>query len=80
MADKGLMTLDEAAAYMGVAKINLRRWSRKGELPCVRIGKRGNRRFRQEDLDPYTRRSSPPAPNKSASSSSRRKGRPSWGR
>ena len=53
MADKGLMTLDEAAAYLGVAKITLRRWTRKGELPCVRIGKRGDRRFRQDDLDAY---------------------------
>jgi len=55
MADQGLMTLDEAAAYMGVAKITLRRWTRKGELPCVRIGKRGDRRFRREDLDAYIR-------------------------
>lgn len=56
MADKGLMTLDEAAAYLGVAKITLRRWTRKGELPCVRIGKRGDRRFRREDLDAYIKR------------------------
>jgi excisionase family DNA binding protein len=56
MAEQGLMTLDEAAAYLGVAKITLRRWTRKGELPCVRIGKRGDRRFRQEDLDAYISR------------------------
>lgn len=55
MADQGLMTLDEAADYLGVAKITLRRWTRKGELPCVRIGKRSDRRFRREDLDAYIR-------------------------
>jgi len=47
------MTLDEAAAYLGVAKITLRRWTQQGHLPCVRIGKRGDRRFRQADLDRY---------------------------
>jgi len=62
MADQGLMTLDEAAAYLGVAKITLRRWTRKGDLPCVRIGKRGDRRFRQEDLDAYINQNADPAP------------------
>jgi len=32
MADEGLMTLDEAAAYLGVAKITLRRWTTDGQL------------------------------------------------
>ena len=31
------MTLDEAAAYLGVAKIALRRWTQKGELGSMRI-------------------------------------------
>ena len=53
MVTDGLMTLDEAAAYLGVAKITLRRWTRQGQLPCVRIGKRGDRRFRRADLDSY---------------------------
>jgi len=56
MFDERLMTLDEAAAYLGVAKITLRRWTRDGQLACVRIGKRGDRRFRQADLDAYIRR------------------------
>ncbi len=54
------MTLDEAAAYLGVAKITLRRWTRKGELACVRIGKRGDRRFRQADLDAYIKQNMSP--------------------
>lgn len=52
----GLMTLDEAADFLGVAKITLRRWTRNGELPCVRIGRRGDRRFRRADLEVYLRR------------------------
>ena len=47
--------LPEAAAYLGVAKVTLRRWTRDGHLACVRIGKRGDRRFRREHLDEYIR-------------------------
>ena len=47
------MTLDEAAAYLGVAKVTLRRWTTDGQLRCVRVGKRGDRRFRRADLDAY---------------------------
>ncbi|MCA9253656.1 MAG: helix-turn-helix domain-containing protein [Phycisphaerales bacterium] len=49
------MTLDEAAAYLGVAKITLRRWTTDGQLRCVRVGTRGDRRFRRADLDAYIR-------------------------
>ena len=47
------MTLDEAAAYLAVAKITLRRWTTDGHLPCVRVDSRGDRRFRRADLDAY---------------------------
>ena len=56
------MTLDEAAAYLGVAKITLRRWTRNGQLACVRIGKRGDRRFRRQHLDEYIRSKNKPEP------------------
>ena len=62
MVDDGLMTLDEAAAYLGVAKITLRRWTRDGQLACVRIGKRGDRRFRRQHLDECIRSKSKPEP------------------
>jgi len=62
MTDEGLMTLDEAAAYLGVAKISLRRWTRDGQLRCVRVGKRRDRRFRRADLDAYIRANSLPNP------------------
>ena len=56
MANIGLMTLDDAAAFLGVAKITLRRWTVNGQLRCVRVGSRRDRRFRKSDLDAYIRR------------------------
>ena len=76
MADQGLMTLDEAAAYLGVAKITLRRWTRKGDLPCVRIGKRGDRRFRREDLDAYIEANTPPSGTGKSSKDNQTRSRP----
>ena len=66
MADEGLLTLDEAAAYLGFAKITSRRWTRNGHLSCVRIGLRGDRRFKQADLDTYIRRNASPKPRSKA--------------
>lgn len=48
---KRLLTIEEAARYLSVSKTSLRRWTNRGHLPCVRIGPRGERRFRREDLD-----------------------------
>jgi excisionase family DNA binding protein len=50
---EGLLTLEEAARLLGVSKITLRRWTRSGSLGCVRVGQRGDRRFRREDLEFY---------------------------
>ena len=50
---EGLLTLDEAAELIGVSKISLRRWTRDGTLGCVRVGSRGDRRFRRKDLERY---------------------------
>lgn len=51
-ADK-LLKLVEAALLLGVSKITLRRWSNQGILPSIRIGKRKDRRFREEDIVKY---------------------------
>lgn len=64
MAGKALMTLDEAAEYLSVAKVSLRRWTTQGLLKCVRIGTRGDRRFRKSDLDAYIKRNTKPKPKK----------------
>ena len=42
---KGLLTLEEAARYLGASKISLRRWTNEGRLACHRIGARRERRF-----------------------------------
>ena len=47
------MTLDEAAAYLGVSKVSLRRWTANGQLKCVRVGAPRDRRFRRSDLEAY---------------------------
>jgi excisionase family DNA binding protein len=54
-SNDGLMGLDEAAAMLGVSKVTLRRWSADGKLPCIRLGGRGDRRFRPQDLESYIR-------------------------
>jgi excisionase family DNA binding protein len=48
-----LLTLEETAQLIKVSKISLRRWTRDGSLPCVRVGLRGDRRFRLEDIESY---------------------------
>lgn len=45
-----LLTIDEAAQVLRVSKASLRRWTNEGRLPCVRVGRRGERRFRSADL------------------------------
>jgi excisionase family DNA binding protein len=42
---RGLLTLEEAARYLGVSKTSLRRWTNEGRLACHRVGVRRERRF-----------------------------------
>ena len=57
-----MMTLEEAARYLGVSKTSLRRWTNSGELKCHRIGPRAERRFDRNMLDEFLlRRSTGPA-------------------
>jgi len=44
------LTIQEAAEFLKVSKITLRRWSNTGKLSCFRIGARNERRFKLEDL------------------------------
>jgi excisionase family DNA binding protein len=48
-----LLTLQEAADFLQVSKITVRRWTRKGQLGCVRFGTRRDRRFYLEDLERF---------------------------
>jgi excisionase family DNA binding protein len=52
---KPLLNIEEAANYLRVSKTSLRRWTNEGRLACVRVGARGERRFRTEDLDAFLR-------------------------
>ncbi|MEE8374104.1 MAG: excisionase family DNA-binding protein [Dehalococcoidia bacterium] len=45
-----LLTVREAGRLLNVADYTLRRWDAQGTLKAYRIGPRGDRRFRQEDV------------------------------
>jgi excisionase family DNA binding protein len=45
-----LMNIKEAAAVLKVSEASLRRWTNAGRLACLRLGAKGERRFRREDL------------------------------
>lgn len=49
----GLVGVREAAELLGVHSNTVRRWSSRGLLKAYRVGPRGDRRFRQEDLDAF---------------------------
>lgn len=44
------LTIAEAAQLLKVSKTSLRRWSNNGQLRCYRVGHRGERRFRHDEL------------------------------
>ena len=48
-----LLNIKQAAAVLNVSEVSLRRWTNEGTLPCVRVGKRRERRFRRSDLAAY---------------------------
>ena len=45
-----LLRIREAAEMLGVNPETLRRWDRQGRLKAIKIGKRRDRRYRQEDI------------------------------
>jgi excisionase family DNA binding protein len=44
------LTIGEAAEFLHVSEVSLRRWTNSGKLRCFRVGGRGERRFLVEDL------------------------------
>ena len=46
----GMLTTSEVAHLLNVHINTVRRWSNQGVLKAYRIGSRGDRRFRQEDV------------------------------
>lgn len=58
----GLMTVDEAAAWMNVGKRSLARWSAMGRAPKplkITPGRRGCVRYRRADLEGWIERGCP---------------------
>jgi transcriptional repressor of dcmA and dcmR len=45
-----LLDIGEAARFLNVSETSLRRWTNAGALPCLRVGRRRERRFRRADL------------------------------
>jgi excisionase family DNA binding protein len=49
-AEPELLDIAQAAALLQVSEASLRRWTNGGQLPCLRVGGRRERRFRRADL------------------------------
>ncbi len=45
-----LLKIREVAEMLGVNPETLRRWDREGRLIAIRMGKRGDRRYKREDI------------------------------
>jgi excisionase family DNA binding protein len=63
-----LLDIKQAASFLGVSETSLRRWTNSGQLACLRVGGKRERRFRRADLlafmesQPATDAASPPQP------------------
>jgi excisionase family DNA binding protein len=48
-----LLSLAEASEILKAHPNSLRKWDREGILKAVRFGKRGDRRYRREDIEKF---------------------------
>ena len=51
---EGLIPIRKAAGLLSVNPETLRRWDRVGKLKAVVINKRGDRRYKEKDLELFT--------------------------
>jgi transcriptional repressor of dcmA and dcmR len=56
-----LLNIKQAAEFLNVSEVSLRRWTNDGRLPCLRVGRKRERRFRHEDLVAFLEARVPPA-------------------
>jgi excisionase family DNA binding protein len=57
MANKiRLLRIREAAEMLGVNPETLRRWDRDGRLPAIKISKRGDRRYKRENIEKFIKK------------------------
>lgn len=52
---KKFLTIREVSEILGVHQETLRRWDREGKLISVRIGDRGHRKYKKEDIEKLSR-------------------------
>ncbi len=48
-----ILTIEQAANFLGVHQNTLRQWDRKGILKAFRFGERKNRRYKKDDLEKF---------------------------
>ncbi|HAP37798.1 hypothetical protein A2574_00620 [Candidatus Shapirobacteria bacterium RIFOXYD1_FULL_38_32] len=51
-----LLTIRQAAEVLNVHIETLRRWDKSGKLKAIKINKRGDRRYKPEDIESYFKR------------------------
>jgi excisionase family DNA binding protein len=51
-----MLTTGDVSLLLGLHPNTVRRWGQKGILKVYRIGPRGYRRFRREDIDTFLKR------------------------
>ena len=59
--ERPLLNLKQAARMLNASEVSLRRWTNSGDLACVRIGPKRERRFRHEDIAAFLGIRSPSA-------------------
>lgn len=62
--ENDLLNIKQAAQFLNVSEISIRRWTDAGKLSCLRIGGRRERRFKQQDLTDFLEVQSNPAAGK----------------
>ena len=50
---KAVLTVGDVASLLGVHINTVRRWSNEGVLKSFRVGPRGDRKFRREDVEAF---------------------------
>lgn len=51
--NSGLLNIKQAARFLNVSEVSLRRWTSTGKLACLRVGPKRERRFQREDLQTF---------------------------
>lgn len=51
-----LLTIRQAAKILNVNVETLRRWDKSGKLKAIRIGTRGDRRYRKIDIENFIKK------------------------